>query len=78
MGDDAMNDAEDLAKKRFMLLNLVRLMGLVLTMGGLANLAGKFLPELAPLFGAFLLVTGAVDFFLVPALLKRAWRTPDA
>jgi hypothetical protein len=71
-----MNEAEELAKKRFMLLNVMRLTGVALAMGGLANLAGKFMPEVAPYFGAFLLITGAVDFFVGPALLKRGWRSP--
>lgn len=73
-----MNEAEELARKRFMILNLVRFGSIALIFAGLANIAGKLLPELSPFLGYVLLVAGAVDFFLAPVLLKRAWRTPDA
>ena len=73
-----MNDADELARKRFMILNLVRFGSIAIIFAALANIAGKLLPELSPVLGYVLLVTGAVDFFLAPFLLKRAWRTPDA
>ena len=73
-----MNEAEELARKRFMILNLVRFGSIALIFAGLANIAGKLLPGLSPFLGYVLLVAGAVDFFLAPVLLKRAWRTPDA
>ncbi len=69
---------EDEAKKRFILLNVVRMSGVALTFAGAANIGGKLLPELTPLLGYALLVIGAVDFFLAPAILKKLWRTPDA
>lgn len=73
-----MNDAEELARKRFMILNLVRFGSVALIFAALANIAGKLFPELSPVLGYVLLVAGAVDFFLAPVLLKRSWRTPDA
>ena len=73
-----MNEAEELARKRFMILNLVRFGSIALIFAGLANIAGKLLPGLSPFLGYVLLVAGAVDFFLAPVLLKRAWRSPDA
>lgn len=73
-----MNEAEELARKRFMILNLVRFGSIALIFAALANIAGKLLPGLSPFLGYVLLVAGAVDFFLAPVLLKRAWRTPDA
>ncbi len=73
-----MNDADKLARKRFMILNLVRFGSIALIFAALANIAGKLLPELSPALGYVLLLAGAVDFFLAPDLLKRAWRTPDA
>ncbi len=69
---------EDEAKKRFILLNIVRLTGVALVFAGAANIGGKLLPELTPLLGYVLLVAGAVDFFAAPVLLKKLWRTPDA
>jgi hypothetical protein len=68
---------EELAKKRFMILNLVRFSALAFIFAGAANIGGKLLPELMPVLGYVLLVIGAVDFFLAPVLLKRLWRTPE-
>ena len=73
-----MNEAEELARKRFVILNLARFGAIALVFAALANIAGKFLPGLSPFLGYVLLVAGAVDFFVAPVLLKRAWRTPDA
>ena len=73
-----MNEAEELARKRFMVLNLVRFTAVAVIFAAAANIAGKLLPEFTPTLGYVLLVVGAVDFFLAPVLLKRAWRTPDA
>lgn len=68
---------EELAKKRFMILNLVRFSALAFIFAGAANIGGKLLPELMPVLGYVLLVIGAIDFFLAPVLLKRLWRTPE-
>jgi hypothetical protein len=68
---------EELAKKRFMILNLVRFSALAFIFAGAANIGGKLMPELMPVLGYVLLVIGAVDFFLAPVLLKRIWRTPE-
>jgi hypothetical protein len=68
---------EEQAKKRFMILNLVRFSALAFIFAGAANIGGKLLPELMPMLGYVLLVIGAVDFFLAPVLLKRMWRTPE-
>ena len=69
--------SEELAKKRFMILNLVRFSALAFIFAGAANIGGKLLPELMPVLGYVLLVIGATDFFLAPVLLKRLWRTPE-
>ena len=68
---------EEVAKRRFMIINLVRFSALAFIFAGAANVAGKLLPELTPTLGYVLLVIGAVDFFLAPVLLKRMWRTPE-
>ncbi len=68
---------EEQAKSRFMLLNLTRLGGLAFVMAGAANVSGKLLPDLAPYLGYACLITGAVDFFAAPILLKRLWRDQD-
>jgi uncharacterized protein YjeT (DUF2065 family) len=68
---------EEQAKRRFLLLNLVRLSGLGIVMAGVANLGGKFLPELTPGLGAVLMVAGMVDYFFAPMMLKRMWQKAD-
>ena len=65
---------EEQAKRRFMVLNFVRLSALMMVMAGVANIAGKFLPDLTPTLGMVLLVIGAADFFIAPVLLKNHWR----
>jgi hypothetical protein len=65
---------EEQAKKRFFLLNFVRLIGLAMVLFGVANIAGKILPELSPLLGQGLLVMGAIEFFVVPVFIKKMWR----
>jgi hypothetical protein len=69
--------SEELAKKRFMILNLVRFSALAFIFAGAANIGGKLLPDLTPTLGYILLVIGAVDFFLAPVMFKRMWRTPE-
>ena len=68
-----MNEAEAIARKRFFLLNLVRLFALAMVMAGAANLAGKLWPAYTPTLGTVLFILGAADFFLAPLLLKRLW-----
>lgn len=65
---------EDLARRRFMILTLIRLSGVAMALFGLLIIAGKAdLPRNA---GYLLFVIGLVDTMLVPPLLARRWRTP--
>jgi hypothetical protein len=68
---------EELAKKRFLTMQLMRLVALTFVMLGIANIGGKLLPELSPYLGYCLLIFGTVDFFLIPVLLKRMWQKQD-
>lgn len=69
-----MND-DTLARNRFVFLNLVRLVGLVTVLIGIAIHYGR-IP--APEPAAWLLVAaGLFDFFAVPNFLARNWRTPE-
>ena len=69
---------EDQARQRFMVMNLMRIFALVLVALGIANIAGRLLPDFSPILGYVLLIAGALDFFLVPIILKKHWQTPDA
>jgi len=61
-------------KQRFMAMQLMRLTGLVLTVLGVLISGGKI--DLPPLVGYFFVVIGIVDFFVMPKVLARRWRSP--
>ena len=67
---------EDLAKRRFMILSLIRLSSVIMAFVGAANIAGKLLPSVSPYFGYILIALAAFDFFFVTRMLIRRWRTP--
>jgi hypothetical protein len=65
---------EDLAKKRFIVMQMVRLAGVAIAMIGLLAIAGKIdLPREA---GIALFVVGLIEAMLLPTLLVRNWKTP--
>lgn len=69
---------EALAKQRFILLSAMRFASVAFVMLGIANVGGRLLPDAAPYLGYGLLPVGALDFFLIPVLLKKAWAKQDA
>ncbi len=72
MNEDPAN--EDTARKRFMILQALRLAGIVQVVLGLAIAVDKLdLPHIA---GYLLIANGMVDTFLIPVLLARRWKTP--
>lgn len=71
-----MEDAEALAKKRFMILSGVRLLGIPFVVAGLLNMTGQLLPDLAPWLGIALLLNGIVDIMIIPPMLARKWKSP--
>lgn len=71
-----MSPEEELARTRFGILNLVRFSGVALVFAGIANVAGKLLPNLAPWFGYILVFLGIFEFYTLPVLLKRHWTGP--
>jgi hypothetical protein len=65
---------EDLAKKRFFIVQMVRLSGVAIAMIGLLTIAGKIdLPREA---GIALFIVGLIEAMLLPTLLVRNWKTP--
>jgi hypothetical protein len=68
---------EDQAKQRFMVLNLVRFVGLIFVIFGVVLMSGKLEIADGPMVGSILLVFGAIEFFIVPVLIKRIWNTPN-
>ena len=67
--------APDPAFARFWMLNLMRLGGLMMVIGALMILSGR-LP--APLIlGYGLLLAGAFEFFFLPRMLAKRWKSPE-
>ncbi|MFM8499771.1 MAG: hypothetical protein ACKOAN_07205 [Chakrabartia sp.] len=72
-----MSKADDVAAQRFALMNLARFASVALVFLGIANIAGKLLPEAKPLLGYALFFLGVGGFYGLPIVLKRRWRTGD-
>ena len=66
------NGAERLAKRRFAVLQLVRLLCLGIVLAGAALYAQRIGDN--PASGAILLMAGTAGFFLLPRRLARRWK----
>lgn len=72
---DSREDAEARAKGRFMLINAMRIAGVVMILAALAVFNDALpLPDVA---GYVLLVLGMVETFVTPTVLSRIWSTND-
>lgn len=72
------DEREKQAKQRFFVLSAMRFVAVILVMIGMANIAGRLLPDVAPYLGYALLVVGVLDFFAAPIILKKNWAKQDA
>ncbi len=70
--DDAKANAA-LAKKRFAVLNLVRLVGLGVVLLGIAISQGA--TNAPPALGIVLALSGLVAFFFLPKTVAKGWRS---
>ena len=73
-----MSEPADPAAARFMMLQLVRLSGASLVLLG-ALILSRRVSALAgvPEFAAYgIVAVGMVDFFVLPMMFARRWRTP--
>jgi membrane protein YdbS with pleckstrin-like domain len=66
---------EDVARGRFVMLNLVRLGAVVLTLFSMLILGDAIKAPYA--LGYVLLGVGLVGIFVVPQMLARRWRSPS-
>lgn len=66
--------APDPAKERFIMLQLIRLGGALLVLGGVLILSGTVTGP--PLVGYGLLLFGLFEFFAMPIFLAKRWKTP--
>jgi hypothetical protein len=69
-------DDDTKAQYRFLMLNLVRVIGAVMLVIGLAVIArGTFgLPKSV---GYVLFLVGFIDFLVVPVFLAKRWKSPS-
>ena len=67
-------DKPDAALMRYQVLSLIRLMAAAQVVLGVVIIGGKL--GLPYIVGAALVLTGVLEFFLVPRLLARRWRSP--
>ena len=67
-------DKPDAALMRYQVLSLIRLMAAAQVVLGVVVIGGKL--GLPYIVGAALVLTGVLEFFLVPRLLARRWRSP--
>lgn len=69
-----MNDTESLAKQRFVMLGLIRLLSTALLVVGLLILAGKLdIPRPA---GAAFAIFGLLELVFLPRFLASKWKSP--
>jgi len=69
-----MSPEDTLARRRFMVLNIIRLSGLGMILIALAIHYGRIE---APQIVAYVLAAfGVIEFFFVPNILARKWRSP--
>lgn len=66
---------ENLARRRFAVLNVIRLGGLALVMFGLAITQGVI--DLPRKLGIVLALVGMFDFFFVPRLFAKRWHESE-
>lgn len=71
-------EAEALAKKRYMALSMIRLFAALMVIVGLACATDRVDIPGAHLIGAILILFGMVDFFVMPMILAKRWKSPDA
>ena len=65
---------DNVAKQRFMVMQVIRLSGVALFVFGIMIVKGILpLPAIA---GYVLAVVGIFDAFLMPVILARRWKTP--
>lgn len=67
--------SQDPAAARYLVLSLIRLACAAQVLLGVVIIGRRF--GLPYLVGATLVLAGVLEFFLVPRLLARRWRSPD-
>ncbi len=72
-----MNDEDRMWRRRFLVMNLARLSGVLMVLLGLAITFGDLVtPGGSKLIGSLVIAAGMTDMILAPMLLRKAWRHP--
>ena len=66
--------SEDVARGRWMAINLLRIAGVAMVVAGILAVQGVV--EISALAGYGLIAFGLFDVFAVPQILARKWRSP--
>lgn len=66
-------DKSDAALMRYQVLSLIRLMAAAQVVLGVVIIGGKL--GLPYIVGAALVLTGVLEFFLIPRLLAKRWKS---
>ena len=66
--------SEDVARSRFLVINVLRLGGVAMVIVGILIAERMF--DLPIVAGYILIGAGVIDIFLVPQMLARKWRSP--
>ena len=66
--------SDDVARGRWMVINITRLAGVVMVVVGILGVSDVF--EYPAIAGYILIAVGLLDVFLVPQVLARKWRSP--
>lgn len=69
-----MNES-DPAARRFVAMNVTRLLGVALVIVGMLMAAGRLLPQVPHWAGYLLIAAGLIDVFVIPAFMARKWRS---
>lgn len=67
---------EDVARRRFLVMNAARLSGAILALIALLIIAGKL--DLPVEIGYFLFIFGLIEMLFLPTILARSWKSPPS
>ena len=70
-------DTEARARQRYLVLNAARLSGLGLVLFGIVIARGVLPFDVPWVVGAVIAVVGLVEFFFLPRLIARRWKSAD-
>lgn len=74
--DDLPMAEQKYAAGKYLIIGLVRVMGIAIMAVGFAIILNDFM-QLPEILGYFLAFMGAFEFIVMPIILAKMWKTPD-